>query len=351
MKKERMFYPDAIRTLSCIFVIIIHISGSSAWYTLNVKENAWAILMFYNACVRSAVPLFVMISGVFLLDSSKKCEGKYLGGKIIHLLKIYIVWSIFYGIVYGIENPQIFQGQNVLNILKSIGTYILESKYHLWFIPMLIGIYFLVPCIRKIAESKRMTEYFLCLFICFNILRGFFVSVIKNDMICSVINRIPMEFVMGFAGYFLLGYYISKWGLSKKVKVLCGTSAIVMVLGSAMGSIYFSRVNGSPEGMWTDEFSISSFFAAVAIFSLIKDWGNNRKEGFVVLFIKFVAKHSLGIYLVHVFWIELLEKLGFTVNIFNTIVSVPVLTVIVFGISLLTCYLLEKIRIIQKIIF
>ena len=147
MKKERVLYPDAIRTLSCIFVIIIHVSGSNAWYTLNVEENAWAVLMVYNAFVRSAVPLFVMISGIFLLEPSKNVGGKYLGRKIIHLLKIYIVWSIFYGIVYSIENLQIFQSQNVLNILQSIGTYIVESKYHLWFIPMLIGIYFLVPCI------------------------------------------------------------------------------------------------------------------------------------------------------------------------------------------------------------
>lgn len=227
----------------------------------------------------------------------------------------------------------------------------MESKYHLWFIPMLIGIYFLVPCIRKITESKRVTEYFLILFIGFNVLRGFFTSLVKNEMACSVINRIPMEFVMGFTGYFILGYYIAKWGLSKKVKMVCGGVAIVMVLSSAMGSIYFSRVQGSPEGMWTDEFSISSFFAAVAIFSLIKGWGNNKREGFWALFIKFTAKHSLGIYLIHVFWIEFLEKLGFTVNICNTILSVPILSVIVFGISLLSSYLLEKIRIIQRIIF
>lgn len=94
----------------------------------------------------------------------------------------------------------------------------------------------------------------MILFIGFNVLRGFFTSLVKNEMACSVINRIPMEFVMGFTGYFILGYYIAKWGLSKKVKMVCGGVAIVMVLSSAMGSIYFSRVQGSPEGMWTDEF-------------------------------------------------------------------------------------------------
>lgn len=351
MKEERVLYPDAIRTLACIFVVILHISGSSSWYTLNVEEKSWAILMLYNACVRSAVPLFVMISGIFLLEPSKQCGTIYIGKKIMHLLKIYIIWSFFYGVVWAIEHYHIFYDQKIEDILKKIGSYIFESKFHLWFLPMLIGVYFIVPCLRKIAESKKITEYFLILFFCFNILRGSLLSIIKSNSICSLINRIPMEFIMGFVGYLMLGYYVGKWGINKKVQILCNVIAIVTVLISCVASVYLSRKQGTPGGVWTDEFSISSFFAAVAVFAFFKEKFQNGKKGFWVWFIKFTAKYSLGIYLIHVFWIELLEKIGVTVVLFDTILSVPMLSLVVFLLSLWTCYLLEKIKIVQRIVF
>ena len=60
-------YLDCLRVVAIISVIIIHVSAQN-WYTTDVSSFAWQFFNLTDSLVRWAVPLFVMISGVVVLE-------------------------------------------------------------------------------------------------------------------------------------------------------------------------------------------------------------------------------------------------------------------------------------------
>ena len=80
-KGTRLFYLDLLRAFACLSVIMIHVSAEYA-----VKEvgsiDFWVGNIF-DSISRAGVPIFVMISGAWMLDEeyhfSKKNGSNILG--------------------------------------------------------------------------------------------------------------------------------------------------------------------------------------------------------------------------------------------------------------------------------
>ena len=65
-KPERQIHFDLLRILACFMVVVLH-AASRFFDTTPVEAENWMAYNAYDALVRSAVPLFVMLSGVFFL--------------------------------------------------------------------------------------------------------------------------------------------------------------------------------------------------------------------------------------------------------------------------------------------
>ena len=70
----------------------------------------------------------------------------------------------------------------------------LAGYYHMWFLYMIMGMYAVVPLVRKIAESGTLTKYFLGL--------AFVISLVLPEMIgiISVFSEEYGEFAVNLAG-------------------------------------------------------------------------------------------------------------------------------------------------------
>jgi surface polysaccharide O-acyltransferase-like enzyme len=89
---DRNVYIDLLRIAATFGVIIIH-TASSKWYDTPVDTFNWQIMNFYHTAIRWPVPIFVMISGMFLLQPVNeniefKSEIKKIGGKVLRLVFI-----------------------------------------------------------------------------------------------------------------------------------------------------------------------------------------------------------------------------------------------------------------------
>ena len=66
----RLVYADLLRVAAMLAVIVIHVSAG--WLeSLPVGTADWHALNLWNSLTRWAVPVFVMCSGMFLLDPKK----------------------------------------------------------------------------------------------------------------------------------------------------------------------------------------------------------------------------------------------------------------------------------------
>ena len=213
IKKDRMIHFDLLRILAAFSVVMLH-SSAQFWYTLDVNSVPWVIANSYNAMFRFGVPIFVMISGALFLAPDYCLDvGRLYKHNILRLSIIYVVWSCIYGwkdcLGFGLK----------LTDIKPVLREMLSGRYHLWFLPMIVGIYALLPVLKSWIEhaEKRNIQYFLGLFLVLQIGCETMRALTVTDEIHRILNLVQVEMVCSYLGYFVLGYYLVHVGVSKKL--------------------------------------------------------------------------------------------------------------------------------------
>ena len=132
--------------------MMIHVSASG-FYTNPVQSFTWQVVNFYECMVRWAVPVFVMVSGMFFLNPQKEITlSKLYRKNIFRIVMALITWGVFYrslSITKMIFIDKVCNKELTVGILKQCSTFVFgHAWYHLLFLYMIIGLYILVPLIR-----------------------------------------------------------------------------------------------------------------------------------------------------------------------------------------------------------
>ena len=222
--------------------------------------------------------------------------------------------------------------------------------YHLWFLYMIIGLYMLVPLLRIFIQNAKEEHYryFFIIFILFGCALP-----LLSDTLLLVDNRLNINFnikeLLGFSGYFILGYYLSNYEISKRVKrliyILAAASVIFQIIGTILISYKLNIANILLYKNSTPNVAIQ----AIAVFLIIKETSvkiHFYEKAKSILFT--LSKYSFGIYLVHDLFNQFFSKLGFTPTYFNPLLMIPFRAIITFILSFLIIWVLDKIPFIRK---
>lgn len=319
-----MVHYDLLRVLAAFSVVMLHTSAQF-WYTLPVTGTHWLIANSYNALFRFGVPVFVMISGALFLSDCRKADMKKLYLRnILRLGVIFILWSCIYGLIdctkIGIrEMPP-----------DSILREMLYGRYHLWYIPMIIGIYMLIPILKIWVQNapRRNIEYFLLLFLIFQIGKETINALFPYDELIYVTTLINPYMVCGYLGYFVLGYYISHYGISRKYCRIIYIAALPSAACNLFLSWRLSIRKGAPLAAIDDCFGIFTFIIICALFLFFTDKVSAHSFGKTAGKItREAALDTLGVYLMHVGLIELLEPAGIHSMMLPNIIGIPLFAV------------------------
>lgn len=197
---------EILRIISSLGVVILHISAGYLRNPSNVGTYIFVSANIYHSLMRFAVGCFVMISGFLFLDPKRnETTKKILSVHVKKLAFIYFFWQVIFRIL---EQRNVIAGITI------------KCRYHLWFLPMLAGLYIITPVLRKITEDKKLIKYliFLCLLFCY----------IPNlfQMIPGVYNRYKVlrdllmatDYTAGYLCYYLTGFYVCCYGISDRLK-------------------------------------------------------------------------------------------------------------------------------------
>lgn len=333
---------DMLRITAAFFVVMIHVAAQK-WYVISYDSSDWAAMNLYDSFVSCAVPLFFMLSGAFMLK--KEIDIKKLYSKIISLLAIYFIWST----LYAIDTIGLSELRNV--DFKSFITLTLQSKFHLWFIPTLIGLYILHPILVAIVryEKGKYTPYILMVFLCFGVIIPTILAFFNtNYIISTVLGKITVE-LTSYSGYMILGYYLANIKEIKIKPTLCLLIYICIALISAK-IVHLDALNKKAVSIILyGNFSISIFLESILIFLLFQ---NIPKENFTTTklssLIQKLSSLTMGVYLFHPF---VLDHLDLTINInvlsFSPILSIPIIGFITITISFFVSLIMTRIPVVR----
>ncbi len=151
MQNNRIVYLDLLKLIATFGVVVLHVYcvGHNSLFL----SRDWYISVIGNALVRWTVPLFVMISGTLFLDSGKEITYSSLIRKYEkRLIVSFLFWACFYSIIFVAY--KMFRGETV-NISQ------IQLHFHLWFLPMLMGVYLLIPLMKRILTNHSTYKWAL----------------------------------------------------------------------------------------------------------------------------------------------------------------------------------------------
>lgn len=335
---SRIYYLDILRILATIAVIGIHVSAQG-WYSEPIERDTWAIFSAWDAAVRWAVPGFVMISGALFLTREIDMKRVY-SHNIRHMVCAFIFWSVIYALYFGRSDIRTF-----------IGTAI-RGYNHMWYVLFVIGLYMSLPILSAIAKDETALKTFIKLWIAFTVLTPFVTDflpymsgTIKGNFlmqsVISVLENIRVEMVLGYFGFFLLGYYLHTHELTKKQTYWIYLGGIVGFLYTTVMTIVVSRWRGGPQDFFYNSFSWNVCLETVAFFVWAKQtkWTEKRAKQ-----VHFLSVHCFGVYLIHYMIMMMLNQLfHLNTRVIHAAISVPLIMLLTYVISLIIIVGIRKI--------
>ena len=341
-QQKRDYNLDLLRILASFMVILIHVSAY-LWYSVPSNTFEFNVYNFFDSISRSAVPIFIMISGVFFLNNSKEKDIKTIFKKnILKLVFIFIIWSIVYYFFDVLINKVNFNFKDLLIKMA-------KGHYHFWYIPTIIGLYIISPILIKIAQNsnRKIFKYFFGLFSIGCLLKTIsycsFIPYINSINI--VLNNLPVSLICQYYSYFLLGYFLYNFNISKKKRNIIYLIGILSIIACPLFTFLISEYEKTNIGSFYDYFSIFTFFEACALFLFFKH-NYFKSEKVYRKQITTISAYTLGIYIIHVLVMNLLFDFNIIkITDFTPILSIPLISILIFIFSLIITFILKKLNI------
>lgn len=322
----RNYYLTILRCISCILIVTVHVSAN-AWDLVSSRSFEWQTMNAYDCLGMLGVPLFVMISGTLMLDENYRLPLPKLFQKILHLFIIYHIWLFMYNLYDYFMNNTIFQ---FASFKKEVlfETLMGEGIYHLWFLPMLIGLYLATPVFRQIVKSKETSFYFLVVYF---IIKIIFSTLLPynfpfSTIVSSMYGRIAIVLFTEYSGYYVLGHYLHHHVTitSHKSRILLGMIAFFSMALAIFLCGYDGYLKNEPSTITNSPYTIMAFISCTCIFLLCKSLIKNNKESKALLF---YSSSTLGIYILHPFFLKIMNEFGLTPLILPPIISIPLFVI------------------------
>ena len=343
----RIVYLDLLRIVAIFSMMLLHVASVN-WYVLPVTSPEWQVLNSYDSLVRFCVPVMFMISGSQLLNLDKDLPFKKLfRNNILRIITAFAFWSLMYTLIYHLWRYRTINPEILLSMTKAF----ILGHYHLWFLYTLVGLYLIVPFLRKIVESKTLMQYYLVLSLVFAFSMNLVLVFLGDQpVVQGVLTKLSFFFTLGYSGYFVLGTYLHRYDLSSTLRRWIYGLGILSILFTIFGTQYLSIQANQPIEKLYSYLLPTTFLTSAAVFLFFKSHFSNLKLSSTTLQrIQRLSKLTFGMYLFHDF-VNLFFRnvLNLTSISVHPILAVPLLSIMVFGLSFVASWILNKIPLINK---
>lgn len=346
--QRREGWADLLRCAAVLAVIVLHTAGSQL-SNAPLGSAAWHVLNGYNSLSRWCVPAFIMLSGAFLLDPERELPLKRLFSR--HILRIaaaLLVWGAFYALLGYFANcggAPTLSGTGAALYSALLG----NTHYHLWFLYMVVGLYLVTPVLRAFVRGadRQAAGTFFLLAVLFACLLPTLLRLRPSQTVSTYISYLNVKLVLGHVGYFTAGYYLRTREISPKLRRWIYALGILGAAVTLFGTAGLSLARGTLVQTLYEYDSPNVAAMSLAVFVLFRG-ARERNALPCPAWAGQVAGISFGIYLVHETFLMLLRHSGITALSFFPLLSVPVLTALVFFCSLAAAWLISKLPVLGR---
>lgn len=332
-------WPDRLRNLSTLMVILIHVAAPIAHAEgSDFHGSVWWTGNFWNSLTRPGVPLFVMLSGYLLLGKDYELGG-FLKKRFSRVVIPAIFWMLIYSLYgYLAKGSPATVGETLKGLVTG------PVHYHLWFIYLIIGLYLVYPILRPWVRSASEREFLYFFAMCALGTWGY--------KFLAVFAQMPLgiyfELFTNNCGYFVLGYYLGSHANTGnwKIRWLHSTRTLafaLIVLGTAstMLASYWlnARIADDPtQVLFYDYLTPNVAVSAIGWFLLAKHGFDHPS---LLEIERDFAAASFGIYFAHVLVMDWWGQSGYWHSMAHPVFVSPMLAAMIAGLSFVAISLIR----------
>lgn len=323
-----------------VFLVVRH-SATATFEFVPTLSADWWVCNVYGSLSAWMVPVFMMISGASFLDPARNVTIDRLYKKnIFRMLCAFFFWAVFYA-VYNT-----FSGQDLTDTFVEM---VFQGHFHLWFLPMIIGMYILTPLLRTITKNRKATLMITGVTAVTGVIIPFLQDMgwfLDNTLLTGHHN---FGFFSSYVCFFFVGYLLHNTELSPDLRKLIYAVGILSTVIVFVGTYLLTVKDGAHnEDMQADN-NLFTALQGVAIFVFtkyrLKDTVFKEEHQKLILDI---SKLTFGVYMIHVVLLALLDKFGFSPLTYPAIYMIPMLILFVLPMSFFLSFLVGKIPILGK---
>jgi surface polysaccharide O-acyltransferase-like enzyme len=338
--KDRIQYLDLLRVFSSFLVVMIHVVAASPALSIYSFQRYWLAGNLFDSFARPAVPIFIMISGVLLLneknsDISWRSFQKRLSRIGIPLL----VWTLIYAFYLSFHEKG-FSGQHFIELIKKSVN--LPVAPHLGFLYLLFGLYLLLPFLSTFVHfaKQKSIQYLLFLWFLSGVLAllGWFSSY-------NIVG------VAGFSGYLIFGHYLNQTNSKKINRYAYFVLYPIGLLVTFFGTLFLSKKSGVLDEYFYQYLSANVILMSAGIFLFFKNINFKfLNTSFCKTYLPTLSVASFGVFLIHPIFISIAHKFS-SGNLFKNIFYAPFITIAIVLFSYAIILLFMKSKILNFLLF
>lgn len=248
--KGRIVFLDYLRVVAILMVMFVHaceqfyFGADGGLHFESATDALWAT--WIDSACRASVPLFVMASA-YLLFPLTRPTGAFFRRRLARVGVPFALWAAAY--VWRFDG----------NPVDCLFNFPMATGGHLWFVPMLLGLYLLMPLLSPWAEkaTEREVRWWLFAWLLtttFPFLRklcGVMCGAPSFGAVPFLYGECPwnsfgtFHYVSGFVGYLLLGLYFRKFVPTLSWRRTLACALPLWTVGYAIvGGFFYGRIPG-----------------------------------------------------------------------------------------------------------
>ena len=254
------------------------------------------------------------------------------------------IWIILYNIFLCIYNNTSI---DIHTVIKEMLFFEKVPLKNMWYMPMIIGIYIVIPYIGKILKNFSLKSLKIPMLIAFALsfclpTINIILKVLKLEQYKSILD---ISFLGGTYGFYLITAYFIRQNILKSIKskwiLIASIISFILSCGIQLFAHYYSIVYN----IWYNSPFI--FICTVCLFELFTRINCKLIHKWFIKLCTYFSKIALSIFFIHIIIEMILVRYVKALKCMNPI-KVILLFLLSFIVSILTTYILSKIKIIKE---
>lgn len=343
VQKTKIVYLELLRMIASFLVIVNH-TNSGVFLSKEPSNITWWISLAYFFVSKTAVPVFLMISGALMLGRvDENCKHVK---RFVRILMDLVVFSLIYSAYH-----HFVEGSPTTLLASLKRMYQINITNAFWYLYLYLGILLMLPLFQRLSVKMERGAYQYLIAI----------SVVLVGIMPILAHYVPeMQYngmfgepmLSAYVGILFLGYYLAH---EVELKPLyAGISVLVFIGGILLqvGLTYLEYCKDSQNYLFYDERTyLTITVTAASLFYLVRWLGSVIQREWFFQIVTCVGGCSFGVYLLSDLLIKQYEVLYIELMMYmHELKALILYQLLVFATGVVITAVLKKIPYVNRLV-